>query len=372
MNEPSPGLYVHVPFCKSKCNYCGFYSSTGLEAIDDWLGSLREEAALNSVEFETFGTLYIGGGTPSLLSERRFEKMVEYLRSVYRFLPGAEITIEVNPDDITPNKLKSYKETGVNRISLGVQSLNDRQLSFLGRRHRSADALRALDVIHESGFSNVGVDLIYGFEGQSASSWKKTLSSILEFMPEHISCYLMSIEPCTRFGGMVSDGLIKETGEDLQVELYIDTSEILSSAGYIHYEVSNFSLGDEFVSRHNSKYWRHVDYLGLGPSAHSFLKPRRWWNVRSVDDYCRMLGDGKKPLGGQEVLSDRQLENESILLGLRTREGVDIEQLRNRPEWERILESLERGSLAEVVGGRLIPTLKGYLFADSLPLLFMD
>jgi putative oxygen-independent coproporphyrinogen III oxidase len=365
-----PGLYVHVPFCRSKCLHCNFYSVTTPHAVTRWLAALRQESLLYRERFATFDSLYLGGGTPTLLSEAELKNLLDCLFHYFSFSADPEITVEANPDDISSAKLAALRDLGINRLSLGVQSFDDRALQFLGRSHSVRQAVKALDLIRVSGFTNLGVDLIYAIPGQSESDWVETMKKALAWKPEHLSCYQLTIEEDTPLGRMAAAGRIESLGEEQERSLFLLTSSFLEENGYIHYEISNFARGEKFASRHNRKYWHHTPYLGLGPSAHSFLNGVRWWNIRSVDDYCRMLADGRSSVAGRETLSGEQQLLEALYLGFRTRDGIDLELIRNRLPCEEILKQLQRSALVRINGNRVIPTRKGFLVADRLPLLF--
>ncbi|MCD6352847.1 MAG: radical SAM family heme chaperone HemW [Proteobacteria bacterium] len=371
-NNEYAGLYVHVPFCRTKCPYCDFYSATDLSLVSCWLEGLQKEICLYEDRFVTFDTLYLGGGTPTLLNDHELTTLMDCLFHHFSFSPDTEITIEANPDDITLGKVKFFRETGINRISLGVQSLDDNELRFLQRRHTALQAEKALEWIRDSGFANVGVDLMYGFPGQTESGWVQTMKRSLDFRPEHLSCYQMTFEERTAFGKMLAEGRIRAMEKDKEREFFLFTSSFLETNGYIHYEISNYARGLKYTSRHNCKYWRHVPYLGLGPSAHSFQGGERWWNTRSIDSYCQALGEGKLPVGGTESLSAEQHRLEMLYLGFRTREGIDCGFFHNQPQWEGILKDLHESKLVKIQGGRVIPTREGFLVADGLPLLFPD
>lgn len=365
-----PGLYVHVPFCKTKCPYCDFYSITSGTPVERWLDALAGEAALYRGLFGTFDTLYVGGGTPSLLREAEIARLFEILAATFDFAPGSETTIEANPDDVTSRGLARWSELGVNRVSLGVQSFDDDALRFLRRRHDAARARVALALLREAGFSNIGVDLIYGFEGQSIDLWRRTLERALEYRPEHLSCYQMTIERSTEFGAMLEAGSLAAIDEETQRAFFMETSAILTARGYVHYEVSNFARDEELLSRHNSKYWSRQPYLGLGPSAHSFRDGKRWWNLRSVEAYCRLIESGENPIDDSETLGDNEIALEILSLGFRTRNGVPLEALRRYPDWERILENLVDVELVTISGDRAAPTASGFCVADRLAAAF--
>jgi oxygen-independent coproporphyrinogen-3 oxidase len=364
-----PGLYIHIPFCRTKCPYCDFYSITDSAVVDGFLNALKAEALLYRDTFSRFDSLYLGGGTPSIIDEKGMTDLFAVLRSIFVFSSDTEITIEMNPDDVTKKKLEIYKALGINRISLGVQSLNDKELAFLKRRHTADGARKALDLIRSGGFDNIGIDLINALAGQTEKGWIATLKEALSFEPAHISCYELTINDETPFGKMASKGRLKLPSVEKQRRIFLSTSQFLKERGFIHYEVSNFARGEVYRSRHNLKYWRHTPYLGLGPAAHSFRHGTRWWNVRSVEQYCGALSKNEKPVEGNESLSSEQLELERFFLGFRNLEGVDIKDTLDEPLREAILKMLISEKLIEVHGRKIIPTVEGYLVADRLPLL---
>lgn len=364
-----PGLYLHVPFCRSKCPYCDFYSVSEMDLIPSWFSALTKEALLYKGTFSTFDSVYLGGGTPSVLDQRHLATLLDFLRQIFTFTTDAEITIEANPGDLSREKLMGYRHLGINRISLGVQSFNDQELQFLGRRHTSKEAIQALELIRGTGFANLGLDLIYGFQGQSEAGWQRTMEQALQFCPEHISCYQLSLDDSTPLGKMKAEGRIHTLSEEQESVLFLMTSRYFSEHGFLHYEISSFSRGSEFRSRHNQKYWRHVPYLGLGPSAHSFKGGLRWWNVRSLATYIDTLHTNAQSIEGKETLTAEQLNLESLYLGLRTSDGVQLEAVRSQPGSGAALDELRRSGLVRVDDGRIIPTIHGFLVADSLPIL---
>jgi oxygen-independent coproporphyrinogen-3 oxidase len=369
-NKELPGLYVHIPFCKTKCPYCDFYSIIDHTDMDRFLGALKKETVLYGKTFRQFDSLYFGGGTPSLIDEKRLAEIFIALRTQFTFSPDTEITIEMNPDDVTAERLESYRNLGVNRISIGVQSLNDKELAFLKRRHTAEGAKKALTLIQGHGFDNVGIDLMNGLPGQTEKHWMKTLEETLSFKPAHISCYQLTIGSKTVFGKMAQEGKLAMPSEEKQRKIFLSTSRFLQERGFIHYEVSNFARGKKYRSRHNLKYWRHIPYLGLGPAAHSFHNNRRWWNVKSVEQYCAALNKNSTPMEADEKLSPEQLELERLFLGFRNLEGVRIKDTLDKPSYETALKRLITSKLVEIRSGQVIPTVKGYLIADRLPLMF--
>jgi oxygen-independent coproporphyrinogen-3 oxidase len=369
-----PGLYVHVPFCLSKCPYCDFYSITGLDLIPTWLQALEEECRLRAGSFGVFDSLFIGGGTPSILTAHQLERLMAGLHRHFTFHERSELTIEVNPDDVSREKLELFHRQGFNRISLGVQSIHEEELRFLGRRHTARQTLGALEMVRSGGFKCVSLDLIYGFSGSRAYShrdlWEDTLQKTLGFHPDHLSCYMMTIEGDTPFRRLLSKGRLKTLPDHELEKLFLFTAELLEENGFAQYEISNFARSPRAVCRHNWKYWDHTPYLGLGPSAHSFLDGARWWNGRSVRRYCEALQRGQLPVEGREELTAEQLHLESVFLGLRTNQGVQRTLLANQPGAASALDRLVNEGIVEVRHGRVIPTRKGFLLADGLPLLF--
>jgi len=366
------GLYVHVPFCRTKCPYCDFYSVTDLSLVSRWLEGLQKEVSYYKDRFDTFDTIYLGGGTPTLLEERDLTVLMDSLFQSFSFSPDTEITIEANPDDISLEKLLSFRDMGINRISLGAQSFNDDELRFLQRRHTARQAEKSLELIRASGFENVGIDLINGLPEQTESAWIKTINRALDFRPEHLSCYQMTIEKRTPFGKMSAAGNLKPIDVNRERELFLFTSRFLKENGYIHYEISNYAKDLEHCSRHNLKYWKHNSYLGLGPAAHSFQGSKRWWNAKSIESYCRTLDERRLPVAGTESLSAEQHQLEMLFLGFRTREGIDYEIIQGKPQWRKVISQLDTSGLITIRDGRVVSTLQGFLVADSLSLLFQD
>ncbi|MDD5643075.1 MAG: radical SAM family heme chaperone HemW, partial [Syntrophales bacterium] len=236
-----PGLYVHVPFCLSKCAYCDFYSIPDGTLIPDWLVALEKEAGFYQDRFSPFDTLYLGGGTPSLLDLPQIASLMKGLRRHFTFSPDTEVTLEANPDDLTPAKIKLYQDLGVNRLSLGVQSFHDRELAFLGRRHNVRQTVAALEAARAAGFVNLSLDLIYGLPGQSLEDWRKTLVQAVTFDPEHISCYQLTYEPGTPLGRKKVRGEVIPATEEEERDFFLFTSRFLEERGYLHYEISNFA-----------------------------------------------------------------------------------------------------------------------------------
>jgi oxygen-independent coproporphyrinogen-3 oxidase len=375
MKNEQAGLYIHIPFCASKCGYCSFYSIKSLNLIPDFIDALKKEIKFYRKFFKSFDTVYFGGGTPSLLKPQQLETILKTVSKFYRIDPHAEITIEVNPGDVSLEYFQSLRSLGINRLNIGIQSFDDNILQFLGRRHNSAEAITAISDARRAGFTNIGIDLMHGINYQNIKSWKATLQKALSFTPEHISCYQLSLAPKTPLYQTYQEEGVKLPSNEKQAKYFFTTSEILENAGYLHYEVSNFACNEKFRSKHNIKYWQHVPYLGLGPAAHSFLDNRRWWNKPSVNNYLKEIGQGKMPVENTETLSAEQLQLEALFLGLRTKVGIDLKQYRTRygadllEDKKIIIESLIKNKLIEVKDGFLRPTRAGMAVADSLALI---
>jgi oxygen-independent coproporphyrinogen-3 oxidase len=379
MNSKIPGLYIHIPFCLSKCHYCDFYSLTSISAVPDFLDALFKEMEMYCNRFNPFDTVYIGGGTPSLLSPQQLESVLVNVRENFNLISNPEITpeitIETNPADLNRSFLESMCENGINRINIGVQSFDEKALNFLGRRHSVKQAISGVEASRAAGFHNIGLDLIYGVPAQDIGSWLDTLKQAVVFSPEHISCYQLTLETKTPLGMRYQAGEFSLPGEELQYEFFMKTSELLEDADYNHYEVSNFARGKEHTSRHNQKYWDHSPFLGLGPSAHSFHCNQRWWNHHSLDQYLSAINAGNLPIEETETLTMEQLRLEALYLGLRTKKGIFLQDLKNQyhydlfTEKKEMLDKLQEEGLLSIQNGYLYPTQTGLAVADSLSLI---
>ncbi|MEI9478096.1 MAG: radical SAM family heme chaperone HemW, partial [Deltaproteobacteria bacterium] len=320
-------------------------------------------------------TVYLGGGTPSVLSISQLREVLIKVRENFALLPDTEITVEANPGDLDPTFLKQIHDVGVNRINIGIQSFDQRILDFLGRRHSVEQAVAALEGSRKAGFDNVGLDLIYAVPGQDIELWPSTLEQALDFEPEHLSCYQLTIEEKTPLGMRYRKGEVSSPGEDLQYEFFMKTSEFMEDAGYIHYEVSNFAKEMRFASRHNQKYWDHTPYLGLGPAAHSFRNDQRWWNYRSLDQYLSAISSGRLPVEETETLSMEQLRLEALYFGMRTKRGIQLQDFIDRyhcnlvSDKSNMLTQLQEEKLVSIQGGYLCPTRAGLAIADTLALI---
>lgn len=328
------GIYIHIPFCRKLCNYCDFYHIVSGGDHSDYLKAVMEEAVIrkNYLGQETVSTVYFGGGTPSVLAPDELGSVLGHLKKYFKFEEENEITIEMNPDDVSAAYIKELKKLGINRISLGVQSWHDDDLKLMNRRHNATQAGNALGIIFDAGFENVAIDLIYGIPGMTTARWESNLERSLSTGISHLSAYHMTIEPDTEFGKMKKKGLIQEIDEEessAQFNMLIDKTE---SAGFIQYEISNFGKPG-FFSIHNTNYWKQVPYLGLGPSAHSFNRYSRQWNIRDLKKYIRYVR-GKRDFYEREELDLKTRFNEYVMTSLRTMWGMDLEYIEKTFEKE--------------------------------------
>ena len=380
MSEPLDefgGLYLHVPFCERVCPYCDFAVRTGDRTRRrKYVDHLLDEIRLYAGYPLRFDTIYFGGGTPSSLGPDELGRILGTARRELSFAGRVWTFLEVNPEDVTDVAAAAWKGLGVDTLSLGVQALESEALAFLGRRHRADDARRAVALALEAGFHTVSIDLIYGLPGQTPDDWRRELDRALELGAHHVSCYQLTVHEKTRFGLLAKRGQLTELGLDDQAELLKLTHRHLEAAGLQASEVGQFAAGPEHRSRHNLKYWNHVPYLGLGPSAHSFHERTRWWNLRRTDPWQERIRRGERPVEGSETLTDGALALESLMTGLRAHAGVDLERLRSR--WgvdllaanAELVERLQSEGLLRLEGERLLPTLDGLAVADGIASMF--
>jgi oxygen-independent coproporphyrinogen-3 oxidase len=369
------GLYIHIPFCKSKCGYCSFYSIKSLNLLPDFIVALNKEMKFYSKLFKSFDTVYFGGGTPSLLTPQQLEAIIKSVNKFYKIDPNAEITLEVNPGDVTLEYFRALRSLGINRLNIGMQSFDKQLLKYLGRRHSASDALASMDAAREAGFTNIGIDLIYGVQHQNLKSWDKTIQKAITLKPEHISCYQLSLAPKTPLYHTYQQQDMKLPSNEQSSKYFFTTAEILENAGYLHYEVSNFAREACLKSKHNMKYWQHAPYLGLGSAAHSFLENKRWWNKSAVKRYIRDISQDKMPVEDAENLTPAQLQLEALFLALRTHMGIDLNLYKTKyaadllEDKKSIIGSLIKNNLVEIKDGFLRPTRSGMAVADSLALI---
>jgi len=375
MNNERAGLYIHIPFCLSKCGYCSFYSIQSINLIPEYIAALKKEIKYYRNIFSSFDTIYIGGGTPSLLTPVQIDDIISTVNKYFDIDRKAEITMEVNPGDVSFDYFQALRKSGINRLNIGIQSFDDKILRLLGRRHSSLEAIAAIETARTAGFDNLGIDLIYGMHGQGIKSWINNLQKAVSYKPEHISCYQLSLGDKTPLNKKYSSEGWQLPDEKTELKLFLTTAEEFENAGYMQYEVSNFARFDKFKSRHNQKYWQHVPYLGLGPASHSFSNNKRWWNKAAVTMYLNEIALGKTPVEERETLSSEQMQLEALFLGLRTKEGIDLKSYKTKygidllAEKRKIIDELIKNKLVELKKGFLCPTRAGMAVADSLALI---
>ena len=340
-------LYFHIPFCKKLCGYCDFLRSVKVQYLPNVVEMMHRELDEQQgfLTDRAIRTIYFGGGTPSLLHPSEIERLIEHSRQIFDCSAVEEITIEVNPDDITDDYVSALRQTSVNRISMGIQSLNDECLQFMGRRHNAAGAVSAVNRLRRAGFDNISVDVIFGVPGFE-ESLESTLTEVLKLNVEHISAYHLTIEPATRFGKMLAKGDISQVSEQRSEDEFLTVHQRLTEAGFEHYEVSNFAKPSR-RSRHNSSYWTGTQYLGIGPGAHSFNGTTRRWCDQDVKEYCQAVEYGSETLSAIDRL------NEYIMVSLRRVEGIDLETISSR--WSREdAERIERAAEPFLESGWLV------------------
>ena len=327
-NSKSAGIYLHIPFCKTRCTYCDFYTLTNEKQIGNFVNAICSEAALRSVETrENIKTIYFGGGTPSRLNNSQFEKIFESLFNNYSIDTAAEITVEANPDDLSEEYIKRLSELPVNRISIGIQSFNDDELKFLSRRHTSKQAINSVKLLQKHGFDNISVDLMYGLPDQTIDIWKNNLKQVAELGIQHLSAYHLIYEEKTKMYNMLKAGKIKPVDEELSTEMFSILIDWMTSHGYTQYEISAFGK-EGYFSQHNTSYWKNRKYIGLGPAAHSYDGFDRSWNIASLIRYIKGVETGNLERQA-EHLSINEKYNEFILTGLRTMWGVDLKEMKS-------------------------------------------
>lgn len=369
------GLYLHIPFCRSKCRYCDFNSYENPEiGIDDYCGLLQREIETVSshTPLNDIRTVYIGGGTPSLLSPRQVKRLLESVKASYQVSPDAEITMEVNPGTLSTGTLAGYRAAGVNRLSIGVQSMDDGELALLGRIHTSSDVQAAFLEARRAGFDNIGIDLIHSLPGQTLGRWQESLKRAIGLGPEHISAYGLSVEEETPFASMVASGELVPVDSDLSAEMFEVTVETLNSAAYEHYEISNFALPGR-GSAHNRLYWRRCSYAGFGAGAHSFLKEPgfgiRWSNPASLGEYAASLKGGASARDEQPLTIEDAMA-EFFFLGLRMLDGVDLAEFENEfvvssgDVFPGVIKKYEAAGLLLLEGTTVRFSRKGVLLAN--------
>ncbi len=373
------GIYVHIPFCSQRCVYCDFYFVTTKGERTTFVDALCREIQHYGRLYghESVETMYFGGGTPSLLSLSDLGRILSALRQHFHLEAAREVTFEMNPEDLDLQYLSGLRELGINRVSIGIQSFFEEDLRFMNRSHSSAEAEAAIPVLRQAGFQNFTVDLIFGLPEQSIGRWMTNLARVMDLGTPHISTYGLTIEEGTPLHKLVRRGLIRPADEEHQAQCLGHTMDTLSAAGYQQYEISSFALPGH-RALHNQRYWQHANYLGLGPSAHSFRwdppqrePAERWSNVRSLRRYMSVLAEETLPVDFRETLTRANLANERLMLGLRTAEGIDLEELKSTFDYDlaahrhKELAELEALGLIEK-GSHVWLTERGKLLCDTV------
>lgn len=372
-------IYIHIPFCKQACLYCNFHFSTSLRLKNDLIAALLKEIEM-SAYYENnpaIETIYLGGGTPSLLNENELESIFMALQAKFNISSNAEVTLEANPDDIHEAQLSIWKKTGINRLSIGIQSFFNEDLQWMNRAHNASEAIRCVQLAQDAGFDNLSVDLIYGTPTLPDRNWQTNVEKVVALGVPHISCYALTVEPKTALQQLIHKHKMQDTDPEQQARQFLQLITWLNAAGYEHYEISNFSLPGK-RSRHNTSYWQGKPYYGFGPSAHSFNGvDTRSWNIANNPMYTRSITSGVIPVE-KEILTPVQQLNEYVMTALRTMEGVDllrIERLYGTDQATKIVE-VAKPYLDEKIAlnnNHLILTSEGKLFADGLAAtLFFD
>ena len=376
------GLYIHIPFCESRCIYCGFYSTTSLRERDAYIEALCQEMALRQIN-DTLGepakieTIYLGGGTPSQLTSEQLVRLFEGINKNYgsSLTEHIEITMECNPDDITPTLCRTIAQLPINRISMGIQTFSDERLRFLHRRHNAIEAKQAIVLLRKAGVGNISIDLMFGFPNETITEWTHDIREALSLNVEHLSAYSLMYEEGTTLYRLLQQEKIKEIDEETYLQMYEILIDELTAAGYEHYEISNFALPG-YRSRHNSSYWHEVPYIGIGAAAHSYNRKQRSWNIENIQTYIRSISEGILP-SESEQLDITTRYNDLITTALRTSDGIDLmkmEQEFGKELADRLLQEAQphiSRRLMKIKDGRLSLTREGLYISDDVMSDFM-
>lgn len=365
------GLYIHIPFCASRCIYCGFYSTTQANIQDKYVDALCHEMTLRAKEHNKdmkISTIYLGGGTPSQLSHHNLHRLFQHIYNVYDVDADAEVTMECNPDDITSHL---FAELPINRVSMGIQTFSDDRLRFLHRRHNASQAIKAVDMLRNAGIKNISIDLMFGFPNETLSEWISDVRQAISLQIEHISAYSLMYEEGTPLGRMLEQGKVSEIDEELSLKMYDNLIDLLASKGYEHYEISNFAKisanGKSYRSRHNSSYWHDIPYIGIGAAAHSYSDRKRSWNIANLTEYIKNINMGTLP-SEIEVIDDDTHYDDIVTTALRTKEGIDLKRL-NHKYRQYILREAEKHlseGLLTIEANHLSLTRKGLYISDMI------
>ncbi|WP_276498502.1 radical SAM family heme chaperone HemW [Pontibacter litorisediminis] len=368
------GIYLHIPFCKQACHYCDFHFSTSMGHKAATIAAIARELELRQdyLQGQTVRTIYFGGGTPSLLTQQELELLLQTIKKLFIVSEDAEITLEANPDDLKPEKLRELRAAGINRLSIGLQSFHEPHLQLMNRAHNATESLQCVRDAQAAGFDNITVDLIYGIPAPGHATWLQDLQMLFSLNVQHVSCYALTIEPDTALGRWSKKGKFRPSEDDFTAQQFELLLEQMRLHGFVQYEISNFCQPG-YESRHNSNYWRGVPYLGVGPSAHSFNGHSRQYNVANNRKYTAAIAEGNIPAEVEELTPADQA-NDYLLTTLRTIWGCDLALLRNRYKYDvqashtLYLQELQQKELASITGEVLYLTDKGKLLADQITL----
>ena len=394
-NEPF-GLYIHIPFCQSKCPYCDFNTYQQAEShIPNTMNAIKTslEKWSSILNYKNISTIFFGGGTPSYINSKYIEELLNIAKTKFNLLPNAEITLETNPNDVTLSKLNDYLKFGINRLSLGIQTMDNELLKTLGRRHNAEEAKNAVILAYKAGFTNISVDLMYGLPKQSTNSLSKTLKEILSLQPTHISAYALTFEKGTEFFSLKQQGILKTATDNMYKTMYDLINQTVIASNYERYEISNWAQPN-YESKHNLNYWKKGNYLGIGPGAHSLIESYRFWNVRSLKQFFQKESKWKpikksyealnyaflkkiNPIDSHEFLSKKLHLKETIILGLRLIEGLNISEIESRFNvnlntlFKKEITYLQEHDLINLSNNKLKLTERGIFLSNQVFLQFM-
>ncbi|MEZ4906400.1 MAG: radical SAM family heme chaperone HemW [Saprospiraceae bacterium] len=365
------GIYVHIPYCRQKCSYCNFYFSVNPKTKKAFLSSLLKEIEIvpNIFKNEKLNSLYFGGGTPSILNYEELSHIINKIKEKFSFETNAEVTLEANPDDITLNYIDGIKKASINRLSIGIQSFNDVQLTLLNRNHNAKTAINAIKNAKKGGISNLNIDLIFGIPYSNLEKWQKNLDIFLDLDIDHLSCYNLTVENKTALYHDIKSGKIPMIDEEMSAEIFLYNIEYLQKYGYEHYEISNFARNQKYAI-HNTSYWQREKYIGLGPSAHSYDGEKRYWNVANARKYIESINNNKSPQESESLNIENKF-NEYIMTGLRTMWGIDskeIDKFGNKIKnnfYDKIGYFIDTKMIVEIEGNYTL-SKKGKLYADNI------
>jgi oxygen-independent coproporphyrinogen-3 oxidase len=375
MKKSQPGIYIHIPFCHSKCGYCDFYSVTDLTSIHSFIHALLNEIKLTSAYLNTseiFDTIYFGGGTPSLLSNNQFKIIMESLKTYFNLSKDLNVTLEANPGTLDEQQLRGISTLGVNRLSIGFQSFIDKELKLLNRIHTAVDNVESFSLARSVGYEDISIDLIFALPNQTLENWKYSLDKAIGLKPEHISVYNLTYEKGTPFYNLKELGHLKPKDEENELLFYITAIDKLKQNGYIQYEISNFAQNPKLISKHNIKYWNHTNYLGFGPSAHSLWQDKRWSNSTSINSYIKNLNEDKYPDRFEENINGKTKEFEKIFLSLRTISGINIPEFNKSfkcsfmDKYKKEVNELLNGGFARLTDKTIHLTSEGLYICDEI------